>query len=213
VLPEGVMDLSRNIPPRDTVLVSSVGELVAGPDFHPALVDVLLQAAAAVHSRGDVFSPPGHFPSPRNVDLPLHPDAARYFKYGPPFLQRYLPFWAASQIDRLKVMLIPLIALLIPLIRVFPPTYRWRVRSRIYRWYKELRAVDPGPNSDLGAEDLAARLAEVERIEREVARVPTPTSYAHDLYALLLHVDFVHARLVEAKARAEGDVAGRTTAE
>jgi hypothetical protein len=196
VLPEGVVDLARNVPRHDEVLVSSVAGLVAQADFHPALVDLLLQGAAEVHGQGGLFAEPGEFPSPRYADLPLSPDAERYYRYGPPFLQRYLPFWAATQVDRLKVMLIPLVALLIPLLRVLPPTYRWRVRSRIYRWYRELRELDPGPGGEgLAAPDREARLASVDRIEAEVTAVPTPLSYASELYDLRLHIALVRERL------------------
>lgn len=196
VLPEGVVDLARNVPSGDRVLLSSVAGLVAREDFHPALVDLLLQGAAQVHGEGGLFAEPGEFPSARYVDLPLSPDAARYYRYGPPFLQRYLPFWAATQVDRLKVMLIPLLALLIPLARMFPPTYRWRVRSRIYRWYRELRELDPGPGVErLTSAQRDERLASVGRIEAEVTAVPTPLSYASELYDLRLHIELVRERL------------------
>jgi len=197
-LPEGAIDLDRNIPSQDKRLISTVAELVVGPDFHPALVDLLLQAAKRVHGGGDLFAAPGTFPSERWVDLPIDSDAARYFKFGPPFLQRYMPFWAATQVDRLKVMLIPLIALLLPLIRIFPPTYRWRVRSRIYRWYKELRLAETMSADFQSEAELQDRLAEVDRIEAEVAKVETPSSYAEELYSLRLHVEFVR-RQIEAK--------------
>ncbi|MAI78374.1 MAG: C4-dicarboxylate ABC transporter substrate-binding protein, partial [Deltaproteobacteria bacterium] len=165
--------------------------------------DLLLQAATRIHGQGDLFSEPGRFPSQRWVDLPLDPDAERYFKYGPPFLQRYMPFWAATQVDRLKVMLIPLIALLLPLIRVFPPTYRWRVRSRIYRWYRELRLAETMETDVLGDDEIALRLAEVDRIEAEVSKVETPTSYAEELYSLRLHVEFVRRQLESAKGQSK----------
>ena len=203
ILPQGVVDLRHDIPPEDKNLVSTAAELVVGPEFHPALVDLLLQAATHVHGPGDLFSEPGTFPSPRWVDLPLDPDAQRYFEYGPPFLQRYMPFWAATQVDRLKVMLIPLLALLIPLARVFPPTYRWRVRSRIYRWYRELRLAETSKTGSPDQDDTHARLAEVNRIESEVAKVETPTSYAEELYALRTHIEFVRQKLEESTGHKE----------
>lgn len=196
VLPEGVIDFALNVPSEDTVLISAMGELLIAEDLHPALIDVVLQSAADVHQRGDIFSEPGDMPSPRYIDVPLSPEAERYFEHGPPFLQRYLPFWAATQIDRLKVMLIPIVALLFPLVRIFPPTYRWRVRSRIYRWYGELRGADPVPGVSLDARAVDERIEAVSRIEHEVAQLPTPPSYAAELYALRLHVAFVKERLV-----------------
>lgn len=208
-LPRGVVDMTRDLPPTDVTLVAAVGELVVGPDFHPALVDLMLQAAGSVHGPGDVFAEPGLFPSPRWIDLPLSPEAERHFEHGPPFLQRYLPFWAATQVDRLKVMLIPLIALLVPLIRIFPPTYRWRVRSRIYRWYRELRLAEPTGMEHAGEDALRARLDDVDRIEAEAAKVPTPTSYAEELYALRLHIAFVRDRIEAALQRTNRDRDGR----
>jgi TRAP transporter TAXI family solute receptor len=197
VLPEGVIDLAGNVPTTDTVLVSSVAGLVARDDFHPALVDLFLQGMKEIHGVGGLLEEPGEFPSPRHMELPLSPEADRFYRYGPSFLQRYLPFWAATQIDRLKVMLIPLIALLIPLVRVLPPTYRWRVRSRVYRWYGELRELDPGAG-ELDAPERERRLADIDRIEREVTGVSTPLSYASELYNLRLHISLVRQKLQSA---------------
>ena len=203
-LPEGAISLNQNLPAKPKTLLSTAAELVVGPSFHPALVDLLLQTSAQIHGAGDLFAEPGEFPTQRWVDVPLDSDAERYFEYGPPLLQRYLPFWAATQIDRLKVMLIPLIALLLPLARIFPPTYRWRVRSRIYRWYKELRLAEPGDAESLSEQELLACLTEVQRIDAEVTKVPTPTSYARELYSLRLHIDFVRSE-IEAALRAKGE--------
>ena len=138
-LPEGVMDFARNIPERDVFLLAPAATLVVRDTFHPALVDLFLDAAVEVHSGPGLFQELNEFPSQKYVDFPVHKDAQRYFKSGPPFLKRYLPFWAAVFIERAMVMLLPLITLLIPLIRSLPPGFRWRVRSRIYRWYLRLK--------------------------------------------------------------------------
>jgi len=105
-------------------------------------VDLLLEAAAKVHGDGRLFAPAGTFPSPDHGDFPLHSDAERHYKHGPPLLQRYLPFWLATWIDRTKVMLLPLLVLLLPLLRTRPPVYRWRIRRRILRCYVDLRRID-----------------------------------------------------------------------
>ncbi|MBB84067.1 MAG: hypothetical protein CL931_09705 [Deltaproteobacteria bacterium] len=97
------------------------------------------------------------------------------------------------------MMLIPLIALLIPVFRLFPPIYRWRVRSRIYRWYTELREIDPRNRTGF---DFPAAITEADRIEREVAEVEAPASYAQELYDLHLHVEFVQRQLAERQAAA-----------
>ena len=196
-LPEGVIDLKVNIPPSETALLAASANLVANDNFHPALVSLLLQIAAKVHGGGDLFEKPGEFPNARNLEFPLDDDAARYFKHGPPVLQRYLSFWTANLIDRLKIMMVPLVTLLIPLFKIMPPAYRWRVRKKIYRWYRELQALDidhPERESD---ENLQSLLTRLETIEEEVRKVDVPLSYADELYDLRLHIGLVRSKLHE----------------
>jgi hypothetical protein len=195
ILPEGVVDFRGNIPKKDIHLLAASATLVIREDFHPALVDLILQAASEVHGKGGIFESSYQFPSPEFVDFPIQKEALRYFKSGPPFLQKYLPFWAASVIDRLKVMLLPLLTLLIPLFKVVPPTYRWRVRSRITHWYRELRAVDLMVMENKDPEKLVEYRTELERIDREVARVSVPLSYASELYSLRMHIAHIRTMI------------------
>ncbi|MCP5367005.1 MAG: TAXI family TRAP transporter solute-binding subunit [Hyphomicrobiales bacterium] len=190
VLPEGVIDLAANLPPRDVTLLAPAATLVVRDDLHPALVNLLMQAAQAAHRDGGLFEAAGQFPSGRFLDFPIHDEARRFLKSGPPFLQRYLPFWAATLIERLLVMLLPLVTLLIPLVRAFPPFYRWRIRSRIYRWYGRLQAIDDAARRPDGP-DRAETLAAIDRLEADVMRVTVPLSYADELYSLRRHIDFV----------------------
>ncbi len=194
-LPEGVIDLPADIPPQDTSLLAASANLVASRDFHPALVSLLLQLAAKVHGGGDLFEDPGEFPNDRNLDFPIDDEAVRYFTHGPPFLQRYLSFWTANLIDRLKVMLVPLVTLLLPLFKIMPPTYRWQVRKKIYRWYRELRALDIDQPERESAEHLRDLLVKLEAIEEEVRKVRVPLSYSDELYDLRLHIGLVRDKL------------------
>lgn len=208
-LPEGTLNLARNIPERDVRLVAVTANLVARPDLHPALIGLLLHAATEIHGKGGLFAKPGAFPSPLQTDFPLAPDAARYYKNGAPFLQRYLPFWAANLIDRLKVMLLPLIGLLIPLVKVMPPVYRWRIRSRIVRWYRELQRIDLELELSSGDRQALQSLAErLTEMEFEAARVEVPLSYTDQLYTLRLHMRLIAEKLERLEADADG--AGKT---
>lgn len=194
ILPEGAIDLERNIPPEETILLAATANLVVRDDLHPALIDLLLQAAQSVHEEGGWFEQVGQFPAPDHLEFPLNADARRYYKYGPPFLQRFLPFWAASWVDRMKVMLLPLLALLIPLIKVTPPIYRWRMRSKVFRWYRELQEIDLGLFHHAPAPEDHYR-KELDRIEHEVAKVDIPLSYADELFNLRLHIEMIRRRL------------------
>lgn len=194
-LPEGVIDLEANIPPTDTHLLAATANLVARDTFHPALVSLLLQVASEVHSKGDIFERPGEFPNTLNLEFLLDDDAERFFKHGPPVLQRYLSFWTANLIDRLKIMLVPLVTLLIPLFKIMPPAYRWRVRKKIYRWYRELQALDIDNPENESIEHLQSLLTRLESIEDEVRKVRVPLSYVDELYDLRLHISLVRSKL------------------
>ena len=199
-LPEGVINMTANVPASDVAMLAPAATLVASPSLHPALVDLLLQAADEVHGGGGLFEQRGEFPSSKYLEFPLSPDAKRYFKSGPPFLQRYLPFWVATFIDRMLVMLLPLVALAIPLMRIMPPVLRWRIRSRIYRWYRELLAIDPALRGETDRSQLEKHIAAIDRMEKEVSKVEVPLSYADQLYHLRLHINLVRGKLNDALA-------------
>jgi TRAP transporter TAXI family solute receptor len=190
-LPRGTVDLVRNIPAMETTLVAPTATLVAREDFHPALIDLLLKAATEVHGPPGIFHRAGEFPNPRQVDFPLSREAERFYNSGTRFLQRYLPFWAATLVDRLIVMLIPLFALLIPAMKVIPALYAWRVRSRIYKWYGELKFLEREIAEDQSSATETAWLDRLERLEQRVNRVKTPNAYTHELYILREHINLV----------------------
>jgi TRAP transporter TAXI family solute receptor len=204
-LPEGVMDFEKNIPGRDTVLLAPAATLVVRQDFHPALVDLLLAAATEIHSAPGLFQALNEFPSEKYLDFPLHKDAQRFFRFGPSFLKKYLPFWAAVFLERTKVMLLPLLTLLIPLIRFFPMGFRWRVRSRIYRWYRNLEEVDFRGSQSRSLDEIKSWIMELEKMEREVMYVSVPLSYAGELYSLRIHIAHVQESLRKVEAILQGE--------
>ena len=167
-LPEGIIDLKKNLPPRLVTLLATNANLVAHEDLHPAIASLLLRAAHKIHGGGGLFAAPGEFPSMRFVDFPISDDAARYFEKGPSFLQRYLPFWAANLVQRLIVLLIPIVTLLLPLVRFAPPFLRWRVRRRIYKWYENVRAAEAAGRADLSDAERAGVLETLDGLQAEV---------------------------------------------
>jgi len=194
-LPEGVIDLEANIPARDLTLVAPTTQLLARPDLHPALVNLLLEAAEVVHEFGGEFERQGEFPTPKYLDFKLSPDAERFYKFGPPFLQRYLPFWIAILVSRITILLLPLVAVVLPLFKLMPLIYRWRMRSRIYRWYSKLRAVDPERHKEEGTERLQEYLVELEGIEKKVSNISVPLSFSEELYHLRMHIEMLRSKL------------------
>ncbi|MGH8866142.1 MAG: TAXI family TRAP transporter solute-binding subunit, partial [Burkholderiales bacterium] len=141
-LPRGAFDLGQDLPSHEVELVGPTVELIAREDLNPALSDLLISAAREIHGPAGMYRKAGEFPAPLERDFPISEDAQRFYRSGTPFLYKKLPFWLASLVDRTLVVLVPLVVIVIPAIRIVPPLYRWRVRSRIYRWYGALMALE-----------------------------------------------------------------------
>ncbi len=191
-LPRGIVDLGRDLPARDYQLIAPTATLVAREDLHPALVDLFVQAASNIHGGAGWFQQQGQFPSPRYTEIPVAREAAKFYKDGPPFLQRYMAFWLANLFDRLWVVVLAAGALILPLSKVVPPLYVWRIRSRVYRWYGQLRAVEQGVDEGRPREELLRRL---DQIEERVNRLTVPLSFADEFYGLRNHIEFVRQKL------------------
>jgi TRAP-type uncharacterized transport system substrate-binding protein len=194
-LPEGVIDFEANIPSRDLTLVAPTTQLVARPDLHPALINLLLEAAEIVHESGGEFEREGEFPTPKYLDFKLSPEAERFYKFGPPFLQRYLPFWVAILVSRITILLLPLVAVVFPFFKLMPLLYRWRMRSKIYRWYTKLRAFDPERHKGEATERLREYLVKLEGVEEKVSNIAVPLSFSEELYHLRMHIDMLRSKL------------------
>jgi TRAP-type uncharacterized transport system substrate-binding protein len=190
-LPRGVVDLANDMPPTDVRMVAPTATLVGRDSLHPALVQLFVQAAQQVHGEPGWFQRRGDFPNARDGERELSSEAQRFYRSGAPWLQRYLPFWLANVIDRMWLALLSIVAVLIPLARVVPPLIELRIRSRVFRWYGQLRAIE----SAIAARPAAALLIELDQIENRVAQIQVPLSYTDELYALKSHIQFVRRRL------------------
>ena len=207
-LKQGVVDFAKNIPPVDTALLTTTAALLVRDNLHPALVNLLTQAAISVHAQPVVnangetslFQRAGAFPSMDDQEFPMSADAARVYKSGPPFLQRYLPFWLATLADRLIVLLLPAVGILFPALRFAPALYTWRVRRRIVSWYRELKRVEAMATSDPDGGKIDRAMHEIDRIEDAVNLLPVPLGFANQLYDLREHIDVVRRRLTLPRA-------------
>ncbi len=199
VLPRGIVDLGRDLPAKDYHLIAPTATLVARASLHPALIDMFVQNAAVIHGGAGWFRKQGEFPTANYTEIPVARDAAKFYKEGPPFLQRYMSFWLANFLERMWVVVVALGALLLPLSRVVPPLYVWKVRSRIYRWYGELRTVEQVIEevAPLQREQVyAEQLQRLSQIEERVNQISIPLSFATELYGLRSHISFVRNRVL-----------------
>lgn len=197
-LPEGVLDPATNRPNQDKMLLAPTANLVARKDIHPGLVFLLLRAATTIHGGHSILSNAGTFPSTRFAEFEIPAEAQNYIAKGAGFLHRVLPFWAASLVDQLAILLVPLITVLLPLFKILPPAYRWRVRKRIIRWYRDLGELETALESAIATESEEQRARQIDRlnhIEEDVRQINVPLGYADALYNLRLHIALVRNRL------------------
>ena len=199
--PHGVADLVRDFPPQDIKVLAPTANLIVRDDLHPALQMLLLQAAAEVHGKTGFFQDAGEFPAYKDQMLPLSAEAARYYKSGPPFLQRYLPFWLAVLVDRLIVLLVPIVALLIPLLKVAPAIYTWRVRSKVFRCYGELKFLEDDLTHHFDPARLDDYHQRLDALDAEAVELRVPLGFTDLVYTLREHVNLVRGILDKREAQ------------
>lgn len=196
VLPRGVADLSKDLPPQDVRLVATTTSLLAREDTHPALLQLFAQAARDMHSPAGWFNRAGSFPNIEHSEYPISREAERVMRSGQPFLQRWLPFWLANLVERMWLALGIILAVLLPLSRIVPPLYQFRIRSRVFRWYGQLREIETRLHAQPHSAADVAR--ELDALDDKVGRISVPLSYADELYALRNNIDAVRRRALHA---------------
>lgn len=195
-LPRGVVDLALDLPPQDVRLVAPTTTLLARQSVHPAVLQLFSQASLQIHGKAGWFSRAGEFPKASTAGFEMSKEAERTLRDGVPWLQRYLPFSIANLMERMWLALGLIVALLLPLSRVVPPLYQFRMRSRVFRWYGQLRDIEErlarAPDS---VDELRA---ELQQLQQRVEQISVPLSYADELYALRNHIEMVRAKLLTA---------------
>ena len=195
-LPRGVINFEADIPSRDIKLLAPTAQLTARADLHPALIDLLLKAARAGHMAGGGLEKQGEFPSPRYLDFELSEDAERFYTSRPPFFQRYFPFWVATFLSRMKIMVLPFIILMLPLVKIMPWIYRWRMRARIYRWYSDLEEVSSEISKKHSLKEHADYIFKLDQLEKNVSNIHVPKPYAGGLFHLRMHIEMLRKKLM-----------------
>ncbi|MDB5965191.1 MAG: C4-dicarboxylate transporter substrate-binding protein [Polaromonas sp.] len=191
-LPRGVVDLASNIPPEDVRLVAPTTALITRNTTHPALLQLFAQAGNVIHGGAGWFKRAREYPNIENNELPIAKEAERAIKADMPLMQRYLPFWVANLVERMWLVMGIIIAVMLPLSRIIPPLYAFRVRSRIFRWYGQLRNIEVR----IETEDNGDLLKELDLLESRAEKVSVPLSYTDELYALRSNIQLVRKKLL-----------------
>lgn len=197
ILPAGVVDLTRGVPPSDVVLVAPKASLVVRRDLHPALQFLLLDAAAEVHSAPGIFNHASEFPALESIDVPLSDEAELFYKRGAPFLQRHLPFWLAVLVERLAIVIVPLVGILFPLVRGLPAVRAWYVQRRISMFYGELKLLELELEDPRGLTTRPQLIRKLDELEDRVSHLPIAEDFAALIYGLREHIRLVRERLAQ----------------
>jgi len=201
---EGMIDLEKNIPNEDKTLLAATASLVARDDLHPDIIQLVINKLSEVHKTGGLLEKESQFPSKQFVEFPMNEKADHYLLNGPSWLQRVFPFWIASKLDRLKIMLIPLIAIMIPLLKSAVPLYRWGIRFKIFRWYATLNDIDRKINITTDLSLLEEKKQQIKALQKEITeQVSVPLSYMGELYTLRVHIRLILTQLEEQQSIVE----------
>jgi hypothetical protein len=206
--PAGAVSLDPPTPPERHRLIAMTASLIAQAGLHPALVDRLIEAARIIHGRRDALTDEGAFPSVQNTPAPLDSQARRLIEEGPSRLGAVLPWWIAAQVDRILILLLPVVLLAAPLLRSAPAFYNWRMRRRVWRYYDALRQIEVEARATSDECALAALSERLEKVDADLAALDLPLSYRDNAFTARLHADFLRRTLLNSRLRAESVRAG-----
>jgi hypothetical protein len=197
IFPRASTSIVNDLPQADVTLLAATALLVSKDTLHPALAYLLLEAAKTVHGGEDYFTPLGAFPNLNTEEFPISDESTRYFKSGRPFLQRYLPFWLASFIERRLLILLPFMALLLGLLQALPRMAEARIKNRLVVWYREIKSLeDEIWRSKQPAPDQIAKWRdEIENIDAHASQIRIPHRYFQEVYALKQAIGVVRDRI------------------
>jgi TRAP-type uncharacterized transport system substrate-binding protein len=208
ILPQGIVDIYRNIPPNDVPLIGTTAKVLVRSDLHPEIVQLLLQTMAEVHSGPNIFQRAGEFPNGTDIEYPVAPAAIDFYKNGPSFMQRHLPLWLSVHAQRAIAVLVTAIALGLPMFRFLPWAYNWITRRRLFYWYAQLKKLEASFDAGPVNQHLAETQAEIERIEDAVSHIHFPLTFSDQLYNLRSHIEIVRRKITS-----QGNAPGRVAAE
>jgi len=208
VLPQGVIDIKRHIPPHDVPLIGATDKVLVRSDLHPEIVQLLLQAMVEAHGAREIFQRSGEFPNGTDTEYPVAPAAIDFYKNGPSFMQRQLPLWLSVHVQRAIAVLVTAIAIGFPLFKLLPLAYNWITRRRLFYWYAKLQALEASFDADPMEMHSADTRAEIERIEDAVSHIRIPLTFSDQVYNLRSHIDIVRRKIAS-----RNNVRGRISAE
>lgn len=197
VLPEGSLSIQRDIPSHAIDLLAPTATLVVKDSMHPALVYLMLKVISQVHSGAGMLHEKGEFPSAKDSDFPLSSQAVNFYKSGLPFIDNYLPFWAATFVNRTLIVILPLLVIFFPLTRIIPSIYTWLIKRKLFRYYGELKYIETQLGGNIQGKDNNLYLEKLNEIEEMVRKVKLPITFSQHAYELRAHIELVRSKILK----------------
>jgi hypothetical protein len=195
VMPQGLIDYERKFPPTDVTVIATTNAILVRDDIHPAIINLLVQAMLEAHSGPGLFQRAGDFPTLTDPEYPVAQSALHFYKNGPSFLHRYLPFWITNYAQRIIAVLAAVIAIVLPLFSYAPKLYRSLVENRLGSMYRRLRAIEGSLHKEVTAAEISVLEAEVESVDRASNILGVPMRHSELFFSLKVHIDLVRAHL------------------
>jgi hypothetical protein len=195
VLPRGVVDFERKIPATDISLIGTTNVVLVRDDLHPAIIDLLARTIAEVHSTAGIFQRAGEFPSVADPEYPVAEEAREYYRNGPSFLNRYLPFWVTNVVKRVLALALTAIAIILPVFSYGPSLYKWLIEYRLRTLYRRLRSVEERLHKGLDAAQIAALEEEIEVLEHDMIKLALPVRHSNLYFSVKSHLNLVRIRI------------------
>jgi TRAP transporter TAXI family solute receptor len=195
VLPRSVIDFEKKIPATDVTIIATTNVVLVRKELHPAIIDLLAKTILEAHNEAGLFQRVGDFPTQVDPEFPMSESARDFYKNGPSFLNRYLPFWMTNYVQRIIAVLAAVVAIVLPVFSYAPRFYRGLVEHRLRSLYRRLRAIEQNLHKDVTATEVSALEFDVESVDRATNILGVPMRHSELFFSLKVHIDLVRDRL------------------
>jgi hypothetical protein len=206
VLPQGVIDLEHDIPPKDVILIGTTNAVVVREDLHPEIIDLLAKTLVEVHGGAGIFQRAGEFPTQTDPEFPVADGAREFYKNGPSYFNKYLSYWTVSLIKKIVAVILSCAVLLVPFSNIAPKLSSWVVRDRMRALYQRLRTIETSLQTDLTAAQLDALQSDLESIDQSANDLAVPIRHSDLFFDLKIHINHVRERLASRRAALPSEI-------
>ena len=195
-IPMGSLDLKTNNPTQDIQMLASSVTLLVEDDMHPVVQQIFLLAADKIGNEIDqVFADPEFFPAYIDHAVPLSPVAKRFYDEGPPAFRGSLPLWLINYVDRIWFLLVGTIAVIYPLLKLFPSYRHMRSVLLISDAYSEIQGIEQRAAQVRNNDELQSLVDELNALDAETTGSWISSVEINRLYTMKSALNLVRTQI------------------